>query len=129
LEQTTRNYKDTIKKILQKPDIKNIQILISDPSPKSPLISKIRNLVGTNINTLTGSLESLNELKQDTELSEKQREKLHIKITEEIPIQSMFILDGKEDSAIVRFEPYLFGITKELRPIHELSKRKEKKDF
>ncbi len=129
MEQTTRNYKDTIKKILQKPDIKNIQILISDPSPKSPLISKIRNLVGTNINTLTGSLESLNELKQDTELSEKQREKLHIKITEEIPIQSMFILDGKEDSAIVRFEPYLFGITKELRPIHELSKRKEKKDF
>jgi hypothetical protein len=125
LETISGDYIDTIKNLLKSKNIKKVRILIYNP--KSTLINSINTLVKSNTGTIQSSVQRFVDLK--SEIGDDAR-KFEIKLFDNIPIQSMFIIDPNTNSdGVMRVEPYLFGIRKEERRIQELSSKKEKELF
>ena len=93
-------------------NIRKVRILIYDP--KSTLINSINELVKSNTGSIESSLQRFKDLK--SEIGDDAR-KLEIKLFDDIPIQSMFIIDQNMNSGTMRVEPYIFGIRKEERRI------------
>jgi hypothetical protein len=56
--------------------------------------------------------------------------KLEVRVFDGVPIQSMFILDPETDSdCIMNVGPYVYGIRKEGRRIHEIDATTQNKLF
>jgi hypothetical protein len=122
LEQTSREFPETLKEIINSEHIKSVRILICNPA--SPIRDQIIRQVDTNVGTIQSSLDSLKEL--NAALSKDVARKLQFKQYNEIPVQSIFILDRNTDSGVIRFEPYIFGIKKECRRIYEIRNSNKK---
>jgi hypothetical protein len=122
LEETTRDFRDTCQEILKKHSIEEVNILLSDPDVN--IRPYIERQVHENIGTIASSIETLRSMKKD--LSPDEFAKLHVKLSNEIPVQSIFIIDPDEKHSVIRFEPYVYGITKQRRRIFEMSKKKQK---
>ena len=105
-------------------NIRKVRILIYDP--KSTLINSINELVKSNTGSIESSLQRFKDLK--SEIGDDAR-KLEIKLFDDIPIQSMFIIDQNMNSGTMRVEPYIFGIRKEERRIQEITRKNEKNLF
>jgi hypothetical protein len=96
-------------------------------NPNTQLREQINALVSSDIGTANSSLNRLRRSKSDLG---KDGDKLEIRVFDGIPVQSMFILDPKDESrGTMRVEPYLYSIRKEDRRIHELTIKNQKKFF
>jgi hypothetical protein len=127
LEETIRDYLETLKEILDLKDIKSVRILLCNPN--SPIKDQIIRQVDTNVGTIQSSIDTFNELTRT--LSNDVVNKLQFRRYNEISVQSIFILDRNADTGVIRFSPYIFGIQKELRRIFEICKssKKQRKIF
>jgi Domain of unknown function (DUF5919) len=105
-------------------NIRKVRILIYDP--KSTLINSINELVKSNTGSIESSLQRFKDLK--SEIGDDAR-KLEIKLFDDIPIQSMFIIDQNMNSGTMQVESYIFGIRKEERRIQEITRKNEKNLF
>jgi hypothetical protein len=127
LEDTLRGHSETVKAILNS-KVKSFRILLFDP--KSKFLKEVGKQVGTNVNTISSSIKSLQDLRNDSDISEKDLKKLQIRTFNGIPVQSIFIIDRNIFfDATARFEPYIYGITKQRRFLYEVSKMKYKQLF
>jgi hypothetical protein len=126
LEETTGSFISVIEDKLRSPEIQRIRIILFDPKNEN-LREKIDQLTDSNIGTAQASLERLQKSKTDLGNDGK---KLEIKVFDGIPIQSMFILDPETDvGGVMNVEPYVYGIRKDDRRIHEIVASTQKKLF
>jgi len=129
LEDTLRSHIETVKAVLNS-QVESFRVLLCDP--KSRLLKEVSKQVGININTISSSIEGLRDLKSDSDINAPNLKKLHIRTFNGIPVQSIFIIDQFEeafDDATARFEPYIYGITKQNRFLYEVPKFKNKQLF
>jgi hypothetical protein len=124
LEETIKNYTTTFHEILRNP---NVRIRILMCSPVSPLIDKIERQVNINIKSVSSAYDAIAKFWNG--LSDEEKERLAFRLSNEIPVQSIYIIDRLSETAIIRGEVYLFGIGKEDRRLYEISKNEEKHYF
>ncbi len=125
LQQATNTIRDVLSK-----DGK-VRVLLCDPAPTNMLVPEIDKVVKSQetAKKITSTLVTLQTIRNDSSLSEKQRMELVVRTHKLIPTHTLLIMNPDSDSAVMQVEPYPYGIEAENRRVFPVFKKKHKEVF